>query len=84
MPTIFMTGTSTGLGKAAALLFAEKGWTVIATMRNTAKGADLEKHPNISLMALDVTDNAQIQERHRCLVQQRGLRPGRPLRRLNR
>ncbi len=62
MPTIFMTGTSTGLGKAAALLFAEKGWTVIATMRNTAKGADLEKHPNISLMALDVTDNAQIQE----------------------
>lgn len=62
MSTIFMTGTSTGLGKAAALLFAKKGWTVIATMRNTEKGADLETHPNINLMTLDVTDNKQIQQ----------------------
>ena len=62
MQTIFMTGTSTGLGKAAALLFAEKGWKVIATMRNLDKATDLKDHPNIELMALDVTDLAQIQE----------------------
>lgn len=62
MKKIFMTGTSTGLGKAAAELFANNGWKVIATMRNTAKGADLGKHPNIQLMALDVTNTEQIKQ----------------------
>jgi len=33
MKTIFITGASTGLGKAAAILFHQKGWKVIATMR---------------------------------------------------
>jgi NAD(P)-dependent dehydrogenase (short-subunit alcohol dehydrogenase family) len=33
MKTIFITGASTGLGKATAKLFASKGWNVIATMR---------------------------------------------------
>jgi NAD(P)-dependent dehydrogenase (short-subunit alcohol dehydrogenase family) len=40
MKTIFITGTSSGLGKAAVHLFHSKGWNVIATMRNTTK----EKH----------------------------------------
>jgi NAD(P)-dependent dehydrogenase (short-subunit alcohol dehydrogenase family) len=31
--TTFITGCSTGLGQAAALLFASKSWRVIATMR---------------------------------------------------
>ena len=62
MQTIFMTGTSTGLGKAAAELFAEKGWKVIATMRNTAKGEEMAKHPNIHLLPLDVTNTAQVQK----------------------
>ena len=34
--TIFITGSSTGLGRAAAKLFAAKGWKVFATMRNPA------------------------------------------------
>ena len=62
MKTIFMTGTSTGLGKAAALLFASRGWQVIATMRDPSKAADWADTPNISLMALDVTNPAQIEE----------------------
>ncbi|WP_165077114.1 MULTISPECIES: SDR family NAD(P)-dependent oxidoreductase [unclassified Desulfovibrio] len=37
MPTIFITGASSGIGKAAARLFAEKGWEVIANMRHTEK-----------------------------------------------
>ena len=62
MKTIFMTGTSTGLGRAAAKLFAEKGWKVIATMRNPGKETELNTHPNIELMALDVDNNEQIKQ----------------------
>ena len=35
--TIFITGSSSGLGRAAAKLFASKGWNVIATMRTPEK-----------------------------------------------
>lgn len=62
MKTIFITGTSTGLGKAAVQLFAEKGWQVIATMRKPENETELEKLPNVKLMALDVTDLAQIEQ----------------------
>ena len=37
MNTIFIVGSSSGIGKATARLFAEKGWTVIATMRTPEK-----------------------------------------------
>lgn len=60
--TIFITGASSGLGKAAALLFQANGWKVIATMRNTAKEYELSKLPDITLLPLDVTDTKQIRE----------------------
>ncbi len=60
MKTIFITGTSTGLGKAAARLFAAKGWKVIATMRNPEKEEELNQLDNVSLLPLDVTDPEQI------------------------
>ncbi|RQO30821.1 short-chain dehydrogenase/reductase [Taibaiella sp. KBW10] len=60
MNTIFMTGTSTGLGKAAVKLFADKGWNVIATMRSPEKETELNLLPNVQLMALDVTNPEQI------------------------
>ena len=41
--TIFITGSSTGLGRATALLFAAKGWKVIATMRSPDKETELGK-----------------------------------------
>lgn len=62
MKTIFMTGTSTGLGRAAVKLFAEKGWQVIATMRNPAKETELNGLPNVQVMALDVTDAEQVKK----------------------
>ncbi len=62
MKTIFMTGTSTGLGKAAVKLFAGKGWKVIATMRNPLNADDTFKHENITVLPLDVTDPKQIEK----------------------
>jgi NAD(P)-dependent dehydrogenase (short-subunit alcohol dehydrogenase family) len=58
--TIFITGSSTGLGRASALLFAQRGWKVIATMRNPAKETELGKVPGITLLPLDVTKPEQI------------------------
>lgn len=58
--TIFITGASTGLGKATALLFQSKGWQVIATMRNPDKEQDLANLEHVALLPLDVTNPAQI------------------------
>jgi NAD(P)-dependent dehydrogenase (short-subunit alcohol dehydrogenase family) len=53
--TIFITGSSTGLGRATALLFAQRGWKVIATMRNPAKESELGQVAGVTLLPLDVT-----------------------------
>ncbi|HEY6901591.1 MAG TPA: SDR family oxidoreductase [Puia sp.] len=60
MKTIFITGASTGLGKAAAKLFAARSWNVIATMRNPDNDTELRNTPNITVLPLDVTNPAQI------------------------
>jgi NAD(P)-dependent dehydrogenase (short-subunit alcohol dehydrogenase family) len=59
--TIFITGSSSGLGRAAAKLFASKGWKVIASMRDPKKEKQLGDISGITLMALDVTDPHQIE-----------------------
>jgi NAD(P)-dependent dehydrogenase (short-subunit alcohol dehydrogenase family) len=68
MKTIFITGTSSGLGKAAARLFSSKGWNVIATMRNPAKEVELGGLPNVSLLELNVTDPKQIVQAARAAI----------------
>jgi len=60
MKTIFITGTSSGLGKAAVQLFAARGWKVIATMRSPEKETELTQLDNVHLLKLDVADAAQI------------------------
>jgi NAD(P)-dependent dehydrogenase (short-subunit alcohol dehydrogenase family) len=61
--TIFITGASTGLGHATALLFASRDWKVIATLRNpaSAEGVALAAVPGVTVLALDVTVPAQIE-----------------------
>ena len=59
--TIFITGTSSGLGRATAKLFSSRGWTVIATMRNPEKEAELGSLPGVVLLPLDITDREQIE-----------------------
>ena len=60
MKTIFITGASSGLGKATAKLFAKNGWKIIATMRNPAEQTELSDLPDITLMELDVANPDQI------------------------
>jgi len=62
MKTIFITGASSGLGKATAKLFHAKGWTVIATMRDPDKETELATLDNMILLPLDVTNIQQINE----------------------
>ena len=60
--TIFITGSSSGLGRATAKLFASKGWKVIATMRKPGQETELNKLDGVALLPLDVTDPRQINE----------------------
>ncbi|MGS2738940.1 SDR family oxidoreductase [Sinomicrobium sp. M5D2P17] len=60
--TIFITGASSGLGKATAKLFQSKGWNVIATVRNLERETELSKLENITLLPLDVTNLDQIKD----------------------
>jgi NAD(P)-dependent dehydrogenase (short-subunit alcohol dehydrogenase family) len=53
--TVFLTGASTGIGRATATLFRDRGWNVAATMRNPGAQADLAGD-GLKLIALDVTD----------------------------
>lgn len=59
---IFITGTSSGLGKLTAKYFAEQGWNVAATMRTPEKETELTKYDNIKIFKLDVTDTTQVKE----------------------
>jgi NAD(P)-dependent dehydrogenase (short-subunit alcohol dehydrogenase family) len=54
--TIVITGASSGIGKATARLFLDKGWNVVATMRNPAAEKDLIESARLKLLALDVQD----------------------------
>jgi NADP-dependent 3-hydroxy acid dehydrogenase YdfG len=54
--TVLITGSSSGVGKATAQLFQEKGWNVIATMRTPEKEKKLVELDNVLVTRLDVTD----------------------------
>lgn len=60
--TILITGASSGIGKATAKYFQEKGWNVIATMRRPENEEELSKLDNVLLTRLDVTDLDSINE----------------------
>jgi NAD(P)-dependent dehydrogenase (short-subunit alcohol dehydrogenase family) len=59
MPTILITGCSSGFGLATARLFLDRGWDVVATMR--APRPDLlPASGHLRILPLDVTDPGSI------------------------
>lgn len=58
--TIFITGASSGIGKATAHYFHDKGWNVVATLRDPAQAGDLAALPQVLVSRLDVTDAASV------------------------
>lgn len=63
-PTVLITGSNRGIGLELARIYAERGWTVIATARRMEATDDLkairDNHPNLVIEQLDVTDHARI------------------------
>lgn len=54
--SIFITGTSTGLGKKTAIHFARLGWNVAATMRTPENETELSAFDNVRIIKQDVTN----------------------------
>lgn len=68
MKSIVITGSSSGLGKATAKYFAERGWRVAATMRTPEKETELTEIENVSVYQLDVSDTASINDAARQII----------------
>ena len=60
--TVFITGTSTGIGRATAGYFAERGWNVAATMRDPGRAGDLGRLENVQVLRLDVARQSEIDD----------------------
>ena len=61
--TIWITGGSTGIGKALAIKFANEGWNVaISARRENLLNEIADNHKNISPFPLDVTDKSKCGE----------------------
>ncbi len=59
--TIFITGSSSGIGKATARRFHAAGWNVIATMRSPERERELTGLDRVLVTRLDVLEPASIQ-----------------------
>ena len=58
--TVMITGTSSGIGRASAKLFAEQGWNVVATTRNPER-AEAAARAAYHLVRLELEDRASIE-----------------------
>jgi NAD(P)-dependent dehydrogenase (short-subunit alcohol dehydrogenase family) len=54
--TIFITGTSSGIGRATVEHFVLRGWNVAVTMRKMECAHIFEQFPNVRVFQLEMTD----------------------------
>jgi NAD(P)-dependent dehydrogenase (short-subunit alcohol dehydrogenase family) len=59
--TVLITGSSSGLGRAAARLFQSRGWNVVATMRSPERETELMHLDRTLVTRLDVEDRPSIE-----------------------
>ncbi len=59
--TLFITGASSGIGRATALHFQARGWNVVATMRDPDAAGDLAALDHVLVARLDVLDGSSIE-----------------------
>ena len=60
--SVFITGASSGIGRACALELDQRGWRVFATVRSEEDAEKLTRDASerLSTVLLDVTSRAQI------------------------
>ena len=69
---IWITGASSGIGKAAAEKFAKEGWKVAVSARRKELLDELAKDQNITSFPLDVTDRDQINKVFKSILNEFG------------
>ena len=63
MPSVLITGASSGIGRATSLRLARSGWSVLAGVRDASVGERLEAEApagRIRALALELTDGAHL------------------------
>src|SRR5271168_821736 len=58
--TVLITGTSSGYGKATAELFLDRGWNVVATMRQPKPDILHSQSDRLKVVPLDVTNSGSV------------------------
>ncbi len=63
--SVLITGTSSGIGRAAAEVLAGRGYRVLASMRSPEKGRDLAESAkangwDLTVLPLDVREDASV------------------------